>query len=216
MMAHEANMRLFLVFAPFLAVGCTEYGFSTPGVVAKATAGEGEDTAWYAQDHVPLDTGEADGTDPIPQDTAPAGDACYEPEDGYDLNPAARIVVDNDTIPIQITFLGSDSGYQDELWVDAPISTKLLDAWTEAPGNIWDIGPFAVGTEIIFGTYVTNTGDRWQTGPASRNVDGVVHGASTYEGNCRWQVGFEDLYGGGDMDFNDVIFRVAGPLRQED
>lgn len=85
-----------------------------------------------------------------------------------------------------------------------------------APGTTFDLGAFGPGTELVFGIEVTTTGDHWKSGPAARNADGVVHVAPTYEGNCSWLVGFEDLYGGGDLDFNDVVMRVQGMLRQED
>jgi hypothetical protein len=41
-----------------------------------------------------------------------------------------------------------------------------------------------------------------------------VHVSLTYEGGCSWLIGFEDLRGGGDLDFNDVVLRVEGLLRQ--
>lgn len=205
-------MRLSLL----LCIGCTEYGFSTPEAGEKPAPWEADDTGWIEEETDELDTGGGNGDTELQADTSTNSDPCYEPEDGYALNPAARVVVDDGNEPIIVTFLGSDSGYNDELWVDAPTSRYLTNAWSESPGVSWEIGPFSAGTEIVFGTYVTNTGDRWQTGPASRNVDGVIHGATTFEGNCTWQVGFEDLNGGGDLDFNDVIFRISGPLRQEE
>lgn len=199
-----------------LCIGCTEYGFSGPHEGEKPTPAESDETGWVEEGTGEFDTADDTGDSEPPVDTSTSTDPCYEPEDGYEINPAARIVVDDGNEPIMVTFLGSDSGYDDQLWVDAPTSRHLLNAWSESPGASWEIGPFDAGAEIIFGAYVTNTGDRWQTGPASRNADGVVHGATTFEGNCTWQVGFEDLHGGGDLDFNDVIFRISGPLRQEE
>lgn len=208
-------------------LACTDYGFSTPSVKLNAEAGDtgdpeagGDDTP--GDSAPPADTGgppvnEDEPDDPgeeVPPDDGE--DPCYEPEDGYDLNPAARVVVTDDTERVTVTFLYSDTAYQDVLWIDSPYSSQLFEAWVAPTGTEWKLGPFSVGTELVFAAYVTNTGDRWLTGPASRNADGVVHGATTYEGACSWVVGFEDLHGGGDLDFNDVIFRVEGPLRQED
>ena len=215
-------MLLFLL-------ACTEYGFSTPTERLKAPRGESAEPRPDEADTAPTDTGAppADtGGPPVDEDEPPAEedepppeeteDPCYEPEDGYDLNPAARVIVTDDTELVTVTFLYSDTAYQDVLWIDSPYASQLFEAWTASTGTSWRLGPFSVGTELVFAAYVTNTGDRWLTGPASRNSDGVVHGATTYEGGCSWEVGFEDLYGGGDLDFNDVIFRVEGPLRQED
>lgn len=208
--------------APLLA--CTDYGFSTSaekdGLASEAdTAGvtstygviggpDDEDSGPDDEDSGDEDSGE------VPEEEG--GDPCYEPEDGYDLNPAARVVTDDATEPVTVTFVGSDTSYTDELWIHSPVTQHLFDAWTATPGASTQLGPYDAGTELIFAAFVHNTGNTWFTGPASRNGDGVVHGATTYEGNCSWIVGFEDLPGGGDLDFNDVIFRVQGPLRQED
>jgi hypothetical protein len=73
-----------------------------------------------------------------------------------------------------------------------------------------------VGTELVFATQVVTTGDHWQSGPGTRNRDGVVHGAATYEGGCAWLIGFEDLDGGGDLDYNDIVMEVSGMLQQVD
>ena len=75
---------------------------------------------------------------------------------------------------------------------------------------------YPADTELMFGILVNNTGDHFYQGPGSRNADGVEHIAITYEGGCSWLIGFEDLWGGGDRDFNDVVLRVQGMLRQED
>ncbi len=192
-------------------LACTDYGFSTSA--DKELLGDEADTAAFTADSGGIDDDDDEGNGEV---TEEGEDACYEPEDGYAQNPAARVVTAAASQPITVTFLGSDSGYDDELWIHSPISDHLFDAWSETPGATAILGPYEEGTELLFAAYVHNTGDTWYTGPASRNGDGVVHGATTYEGNCSWIVGFEDLPGGGDLDFNDVIFRVQGPLRQED
>ena len=72
-----------------------------------------------------------------------------------------------------------------------------------------------MGTELVFSLHVVSTGDRFFTGPASRNPDGVVHArASQWLGTPTIPtqgvvIGFEDLFGGGDSDFNDYRFVVS-------
>ncbi|MFZ5475236.1 MAG: DUF4114 domain-containing protein [Myxococcota bacterium] len=161
------------------------------------------------EEEPPVDTGEP----PPPPDTG-TEDVCYEPEDGYETNPAARIIVSDASVPITVTFVSSSTAYQDELWLDAPESRLLARAWTETPGTSQRIGPYSSGDELVFGIEVVTTGDHWRSGPASRNDDGVEHVAVTYEGGCSWLIGFEDLRGGGDLDYNDVVLRVEGMLRQ--
>jgi hypothetical protein len=160
-----------------------------------------------------------DTTPPDPPDSADTGtppDGCFAPDFGYASSPAARLVTTDGATPVVVTLVLSDTAYQDSLVLDEPgPPTPLMDAWSTSVGSAVSVGPYAVGTELVFGIDVQNTGDHWQSGPASRNADGVAHVAVTYEGACSWLIGFEDLYGGGDLDYNDVVFRVQGLLVQQ-
>jgi Domain of unknown function (DUF4114)/PEP-CTERM motif len=74
---------------------------------------------------------------------------------------------------------------------------------------------FTPGQEVLFKLAVTNTGENWFTGPASRNADNVAHFAtqaiSDVTTNATYTVlgGFEDLNGGGDQDYNDLMFEFG-------
>lgn len=222
-------------FLPLL-VACTDYGYlgkepepnagsdTGPGAFTD-TAGPIVDSAGTGGEPGPAgtpdtqdtagrpDTGHPDTGHPT-TDTAPT-DICYEPEDGYTTNAASRIFTTDSTTSITVTFVESSTSYSDELDIDSPESKKLIYAYSDSPGKILRLGPYATGTELIFGIDVNDTGMHWQSGPAGRNSDGVEHVAATYEGGCSWLIGFEDLTGGGDLDFNDVVMRVEGMLKQE-
>lgn len=73
------------------------------------------------------------------------------------------------------------------------------------------IGPYPAGTELIFEIRVPAQGN-FQTGPGSRNPDGQPHAVVTPDGVNSYLVGFEDLYGGGDRDYDDNVFRFTGSL----
>lgn len=202
------------MFLAALLSACTDYDFHG-GTIAKpgdsADTGRVDTGVWpppQDSDSAPPDT------DTGPPDTS--SDVCYEPEDGYATNPAARIYTTDATTPVTLTFVSSDTDYSDELWIDSPESAMLATGDSSAPGTAMTLGPFAAGTELVFATQVENTGDHWQSGPGERNSDGVVHGAATYEGGCSWLIGFEDLNGGGDLDYNDIVMRVSGMLQQVD
>jgi hypothetical protein len=77
-------------------------------------------------------------------------------------------------------------------------------------GDTFNLGSFAAGQELIFGINVLDTGDFFQNGPASRNLDNVIHNSNTDLGNGVIEVGFEDLFGGGDEDYNDVVLSFTG------
>jgi hypothetical protein len=91
---------------------------------------------------------------------------------------------------------------------------------TTAPGTNISLGVFAPGTELVFGIYVRNTGFAYFMGPASRNPDNVVHGAADDGAVPQFPpygmipagyvgVGLEDLFGGGDLDYDDLGFAFS-------
>lgn len=195
--------RLALCPGLLLALGCNDYGFSDPSKNGTGELDSGEPSTV-------LDGGSGDGG------AETGGDPCWEPEDGNEQNPAARLIVDSPETTVTVTFTLSDTAYQDTLLLDAPDALSLVDAWVDPIGTEFALGPYTEETELVFGVDVWDTGEHWQSGPASRNSDGEIHGAVTYEGDCSWLMGFEDLTGGGDRDYNDVVLRVRGMLRQEE
>ncbi len=221
-----------------LLVGCTDYGFhgkpgdpnkpwdtasdtaldtSAPIVDTGGTPGETGPAGDTTQDTGPYpDTSHSDTGQPT-GDTAPptTTDGCYEPDGGYASNPAARIFTTDSTSKVKITFIESSTDYQDVLYEDSPEVKRLITAYTDTPGKILRLGPYPTDTELIFGIDVLSTGDHYQSGPSTRNSDGVAHVAVTYLGSCTWQIGFEDLNGGGDRDYNDVVMQVSGMLKEE-
>jgi hypothetical protein len=68
----------------------------------------------------------------------------------------------------------------------------------------------AVGADLMFGIRVLSDANReYFMGPASRNADGVFHAQVDSLGGGQFVVGFEDLFGGGDLDYNDNRFKVT-------
>ncbi len=107
------------------------------------------------------------------------------------------------------TYLGHTADYTNELYLYMP-STGLgviFNNHTTPIGTTFDLGSFAAGTELVFAIYVLNTGDTFYSGDASRNSDGLAHAVvdTEYTADAAY-VGFEDLLGGGDMDYDDVMF----------
>lgn len=123
---------------------------------------------------------------------------------------------------VTATFHGGDAAYTSSLFVYSPSERRgqTIFSSTTAVGTQVNIGSFAAGTELVFGYYVHNTGNTFLTGPASANADGVAHAraTTTYDGaldQYMTMVGMEDLWGGGDADYNDFQFllsNVVDPL----
>jgi hypothetical protein len=214
-------VRRLLVLVAVGAGGCSEYGVLVPTkpevapVTEPTTApSEPEPTTEplppALHTGLPEDTGTPEAHDSA---TEPPPVDCYEPAYGYATSPSVRLFTTDATTPVVVSLVLSDTGYDDTYTLDAPVALTLRDAWATAPGTADVVGPFAWDAELTFGLDVHDTGDHWQSGPASRNADGVAHVAVTYEGDCSWLIGFEDLFGGGDLDYNDVVVRVEGRLR---
>ncbi|PYM55966.1 MAG: hypothetical protein DMD77_17740, partial [Candidatus Rokuibacteriota bacterium] len=104
--------------------------------------------------------------------------------------------------------------------VDSVLDAQPAGHCHELPGRA-DLQPLAAlygiapGSELIFGILVLNTGDTFKMGPGGRNPDGVEHVLVDYaegDGGDVALLGFEDLFGGGDHDYNDANFEIQGGI----
>jgi hypothetical protein len=130
------------------------------------------------------------------------------------MHPAAGMMVVGEQ-EIVVRYAGSEAGYTSELWLETPERVHLGTGHVTAEGSATSLGTYPPGTELVFAIRVTDTGHVFYSGPASRNADGFDHAAITYAGDCRWLVGFEDEFGGGDQDFNDISLTISGQLEMQ-
>ncbi len=127
---------------------------------------------------------------------------------------------------VHIEVLAASAGYHSFLGL------YMLDPTTQQGGDIAEnhdtgtmvtIDPAALGylpgDELIFGIRVYSGGDHtgsgslvgyFFTGDASRNPDNILHAGVDSLGGGLYEVGFEDLMGGGDLDYNDNRFLFSG------
>jgi len=94
---------------------------------------------------------------------------------------------------------------------DPAVTAKRTPVAPLLPGDFVDLGKFSAGTTLDF-FLVANGANRGKdvwTAPASRNSDGLNHVVAFALPNSPYLIiSFEDLAGGGDKDFNDVMFAV--------
>jgi Domain of unknown function (DUF4114) len=79
------------------------------------------------------------------------------------------------------------------------------------PGDFVDLGTFKKGTFLDFFLIAdgANGGEDFFTTNKSANSDGLAHAVSFVpNGSPYLIIGFEDIWGGGDGDYNDLIFAV--------
>ena len=104
-------------------------------------------------------------------------------------------------------------------------SRQILFNSGNSAGN-WRELTFAGGSYLAFYLIQNDTSANWLVQNASNTVgqqslaffslqgansDGFDHSQSTHLGNGIWRINWEDLTGGGDRDFNDVVFNVGQP-----
>lgn len=118
--------------------------------------------------------------------------------------PAAQIVSVNADAGVWARFCGGTAGYTSDAFLAYPGYQYIGTGNVTPEGTLVDLGVFAAGTELVFAITVRNSGYTYYTGPSSRNPDGVVHAAVTDLGDGNWHIGFEDMWGGGDADYDDI------------
>ena len=109
------------------------------------------------------------------------------------------------------TFVGSEAAFDNLLLLASQPSnaSTIFEGHATPSGTVVDLGIFSGGTELIFGLNNQN-GAYFFTGPGARNPDNLGHTIVDYEfGPGQTFVVFEDLFGGGDLDFDDLQFTLS-------
>ncbi len=109
---------------------------------------------------------------------------------------------------VRATFEGHSAAYSNDLYysTDDTNWNFVFNNHATPWGSSVSLGNFASGTQFFFKIFVNNTGNTFYSGAASRNADGIVHVAAENRADGSTYVGFEDLYGGGDRDYDDVRY----------
>jgi len=124
----------------------------------------------------------------------------------FDMTGLSLYVI-NPTEQVSVTYLDMNAGYRHELSMDT--FGSIVNTKNDSFGKEVDLGLYAAGTELVFDLYVFNTGNTFYSGSASNNPDAFIHTGMQDNGAGTVIMGFEDLYNGGDKDYNDVIFSVS-------
>ena len=115
---------------------------------------------------------------------------------------------------VEVQVLPASAGFTSELWLFEPAPARRI-ATNRDVGLVVNLGTFPAGVELVFGIRVLNTGNEFRMGPGTRNPDGIPHAVVTFLDPTRARVGFEDLYGGGDRDYDDNVFEFRGGIAPE-
>lgn len=145
------------------------------------------------------------------EETGDPDDDCFADEAGYLEHPEARFLSTGGG-PVVATYI-NNGGYTNELSLGAPRQQPVATTHVDPIGTSADLGSFVAGEELLLELHVRDSGRTYYSGPAARNPDGFPHVAMSYLGDCVWRVGFEDLWQGGDQDFDDIVITLEGPLQ---
>jgi hypothetical protein len=122
-------------------------------------------------------------------------------------------VIVQQTGDVVATFLGSDAGYDNLLLLASPPNGlgTIFEGHVTPTFTMIDLGVFSAGTELIF-ELNNQAGGIFFSGPPSRNPDHVAHALVDDLAPGLTFVGFEDFFGGGDRDYNDLQFTVSNTV----
>lgn len=107
-----------------------------------------------------------------------------------------------------LTFIDKDAAFSNDLFLVGQ-DNRILNNQTAVPNTPFSLGTFAANTLLTFKMTVTNTGFSFFTGDASSNPDSFKHAVYATSAGRPLVVGFEDLFGGGDRDYNDLVFSLT-------
>ena len=118
---------------------------------------------------------------------------------------------------VQVEVISRSSAFTYDLYTFKPgesTSGFVADVFivnSASIGSVVDIGSFWAGQELVLGI-ITPEANEFLIGPGSRNLDGIPHATVDFIVSGVANIRFEDLFGGGDNDFNDAVFQVRGAI----
>jgi len=131
------------------------------------------------------------------------------------------LIVQNDGA-VTAKFVGSSAGYKSTLYQvggtllgnNSPIFSTRPDILNSMAGDTVYLGNYQAGDVLSFRLLVHDTGNEFFSGLGLNNPDGIAHTLVEDLGNGSTQVGWEDLLGGGDRDYNDLIFEFSNTTNE--
>jgi hypothetical protein len=120
---------------------------------------------------------------------------------------------------IVIRFEGTDASYDSLIGVnnvEVNGQSLFFSNRSTTNGATINLGSFSAGLSLDIALHVVappSASNIWHTGAAALNIDKVIHANVIFDYNGevgRTFVGFEDQFGGGDLDYNDHMFSFIG------
>jgi len=103
-------------------------------------------------------------------------------------------------------FKSKSAGFDNEFQLAYPTAKTIFKAVDSLVGKSFDVGTFSAGQRLIF-ALKTPDGNTYYTLHAW-NKDACDHVIKVQRGTTKWDLAWEDLYGLGDRDYNDVVVEI--------
>jgi len=100
-----------------------------------------------------------------------------------------------------------EASYNNDFGIASPVDQHIFYCKDVPPGYTVDLGTFSPG-ELMF-KLTSPEAYTYYTGPADRNPDNVVHALIDRLSPSAAQIQWEDIYGGGDLDYNDCVVDIV-------
>lgn len=126
----------------------------------------------------------------------------------YNLTPSTAKLFVATAGEVILTFLSKTAAYSNDLYLQGT-SDAILNNQAAKPGVQYSLGSFQAGAELAFTMFVKNTGFAYYTGDVSRNPDSFMHAAYDITSSQTLNIGFEDIFNGGDKDYDDLVFSLT-------
>lgn len=134
---------------------------------------------------------------------------------GYRNTLGFNTLLDTETTPLEVVTDSAQLIFPDaSSSIDSLGNGRLEVRTAKTPllaGDFVDLGKFEAGTVLDFFLIAAGAtgGSNTYAAPSTRNPDKLDHVVAFALPDSPYLViGFEDMYGGGDMDYNDVVFAV--------
>lgn len=98
------------------------------------------------------------------------------------------------------------AAFENEFRLYSPTNKLIFKAADSQVGKTFDVGTFSAGQKLIF-ALKTPDGNTYYTTHAW-NKDACDHVIKVQTGTYKWELRWEDLYGLGDQDYNDVVAEI--------
>lgn len=108
---------------------------------------------------------------------------------------------------VNVTFISKTAAHNSDLFLTGT-PDSILNNHVANPGDMFDLGSFTAGTQLAFNIVNNVTGYNYFSGLPSENPDNTLHALFTVIDSDTIEIGFEDLFAGGDKDYDDLVFQV--------